>query len=144
MNEHIHHTTLSYYLNILNSSGKKRVFATNMVLDIHCQIALSCHNACIILTLMSKVSRCRACGQYFDENNNPVGHPVPSSRCIDGRHEGPIESKVSHCRACGQCFDEDNNPVGKSILSSRCIDGRHEGPIEKPGNTIRNVLIIYY
>ena len=39
---------------------------------------------------MSKTKECRSCGQGFDEDNNPVGNPVPSTKCTNG-HEGPIE-----------------------------------------------------
>lgn len=39
---------------------------------------------------MSKVKECASCGQGFDEENNPVGRPVPSEHCLTGKHEGPI------------------------------------------------------
>jgi len=39
---------------------------------------------------MSKVKECYKCGQGFDEDNNPVGQPIPSKCCKDGEHEGPI------------------------------------------------------
>lgn len=39
---------------------------------------------------MSKVKECGACGQGFGEDNNPVGTAIPSTRCINGQHEGPI------------------------------------------------------
>ncbi len=43
---------------------------------------------------MSKVKECACCGQGFDEDNNPIGHSIPSSRCITGLHEGPINRLV--------------------------------------------------
>ena len=40
---------------------------------------------------MSKVKECKACGQGFDEDNNAVGKAVPTTKCVGGVHDGPIE-----------------------------------------------------
>lgn len=37
-----------------------------------------------------KTSQCSACGQYFNEVNDPVGLPVQSIHCANEVHEGPI------------------------------------------------------
>ena len=37
-----------------------------------------------------KVKECSSCGQGFDENNNLVGIAIPSHKCVDGKHDGPI------------------------------------------------------
>ena len=31
-----------------------------------------------------------SCGQGFDEYNNLVGIAIPSHKCADGKHDGPI------------------------------------------------------
>ena len=37
-----------------------------------------------------KVKECSSCGQGFDEYNNLVGIAIPSHKCADGKHDGPI------------------------------------------------------
>jgi hypothetical protein len=45
-------------------------------------------------TMTTKVKECKACGQGFSEDNVPVGNRVPSARCANDLHEGPIERIV--------------------------------------------------
>ena len=40
---------------------------------------------------MTKVKECNACGQGFSEDNALIGVSVPSVKCKDGFHDGPIE-----------------------------------------------------
>ena len=42
------------------------------------------------MTCNKKVKECSSCGQGFDEDNNPVGNAIPTTKCLDRKHDGPI------------------------------------------------------
>ena len=45
----------------------------------------------IAILAMIKVKECKTCVQGFDEDNNLIGASVPSAKCKNGLHDGPIE-----------------------------------------------------
>lgn len=51
-----------------------------------------------------KVKECSSCGQGFDEDNNLVGTAIPSHKCADGKHDGPI-ARINNISASGNILN---------------------------------------